>query len=68
MAYYCRDCSYKGSKRSAGGFCPACGSAKFRQQGEKTAPDTPETRKGPLLVLVFLWGYLIAHIYWKLYG
>lgn len=67
MAYYCRDCSYKGKKRAADGHCPACGSAKFHLQKAKTDPDKPETRKGSLVVLVLLWGYLIAHIYWKLY-
>jgi hypothetical protein len=65
MAYHCHDCSYKGTKRSAGGHCPACGSPNFRLQKSKNEAGK-KSGKGSLLLLVLLWGYLIAHVYWKL--
>ena len=68
MAYTCRDCSYRGKQSSAEGRCPACGSINFRFSTAGDEPDKPGTRKGPLLVLVMLWGFLITQIYWKLYG
>ena len=68
MNYFCRDCGYKGKKRSAEGFCPACGSTSYRSQGAQAAAEAPTPNKWRLWMVVTLWAYLIGHIYWKLYG
>lgn len=68
MAYRCRDCSYKGKKRSTEGFCPACGSTNFRSATAVMVPTKTETRKGPAILVILLWAYLIGHIYWKLHS
>lgn len=66
MAYHCKDCSYEGTKRSAGGHCPACGSADFRLVNAVEQAGKKKPGKGSLVFLILLWGYLIAHVYWKL--
>jgi hypothetical protein len=69
MAYHCRDCSYKGKQSSAGGLCPACGSAKFeRAAGVLTLDNSEKPGNGSLIAVILLWGFLIGHIYWKFYG
>jgi hypothetical protein len=64
MAYYCTDCSYRGTTSGQVGECPACGSFKISktQKGKKEKPQ----RKFQLAILVALWVYLIALIVWKL--
>jgi hypothetical protein len=66
MVYYCRDCSYKGTKRSANGYCPACGSARIGLQGKTAEAEDPAPRRTQLVLVVLLWAYLIAHVSWKL--
>jgi DNA-directed RNA polymerase subunit RPC12/RpoP len=66
MVYYCRDCSYSGSKRSDDGYCPACGSARIVLQGKTSDAEKPAHRKRPLVLAGLLWVYLIAHVSWKL--
>lgn len=64
MAYYCNDCSYRGTKSGQVGECQACGSfniSRGRVQQEKAAPG-----KIRLGILVVLWAYLIGMIIWKL--
>jgi hypothetical protein len=68
MVYVCRDCSYKGTKRADDGHCPACGSPKFRLAAAAKSPGQPQKRNRSLALLVLLWGYLIAHVCWKLYN
>lgn len=67
MAYYCRDCSYTGTRRSESGGCPACGSANFGRRGA-TAETARSAASSPLklLTLVLLWAWLITEIYRKL--
>jgi predicted ATP-dependent serine protease len=68
MVYYCRDCSYKGKKRSAAGQCPACGSHDFRAPNRaQKSGEQQQSSPLKLLFLVALWAYLIIEIYRKLY-
>jgi predicted ATP-dependent serine protease len=68
MIYYCRDCSYKGNKRSAAGQCPACGSNNYRSaKAKQENGDYQQSSPLKLAFLIALWGYLITAIYWKLY-
>ena len=64
MAYYCKDCSYRGKVSGQVGECPACGS--FNLQKKTKQEEKPTPAKWRLVVLVVLWGYLIALITWKL--
>jgi predicted ATP-dependent serine protease len=64
MAYYCKDCSYRGKVSGQVGECPACGS--FNLQKDMKQEEKPTPAKWRLVVLVVLWGYLIALIIWKL--
>ncbi len=68
MAYTCRDCSYTGKQSSAEGRCPACSSINFRFSTTEADPAKAGTRRGSMVLLVSLWGFLIGLIYWKLYG
>lgn len=68
MAYYCRDCSYKGAGKSNAGACPACGSTNYLSLRPQTSKEIIETHKGRLLILVALWAVLIYLIQQKLYG
>ncbi|MEJ2532841.1 MAG: hypothetical protein P8Y92_13680 [Halioglobus sp.] len=64
MAYFCRDCSYRGNTSGSNGECPACGSFNMvRGQRHEEAPPPARWR---LVVLVLLWGWLFAMIVWKL--
>jgi hypothetical protein len=65
MAYYCKDCSYRGKVSGQLGECPACGSFNIEKAGQKKDKPPPPA-KWRLVVLVALWGYLIALIIWKL--
>ena len=64
MAYYCTDCSYRGTTSGQVGECPACGSFKISRVNvvKKEKPH----RKIQLVALLALWTYLIAHTIWKL--
>lgn len=64
MAYYCNDCSYRGTTSGQAGECQACGSFNISrgQVAEKEAPPG----KIRLVILVALWAYLIGMIIWKL--
>jgi len=64
MAYYCSDCSYRGTTSGQGGECPACGS--FRITKPRVTREKPQPKRSHLVMLVLLWAYLIAHITWKL--
>jgi len=64
MAYYCKDCSYRGKTSGQVGECPACGS--FNLQKDIEQEKKPPPAKWRLVVLAVLWGYLIALIIWKL--
>jgi hypothetical protein len=64
MAYYCKDCSYRGKVSGQAGECPACGSFNIKKTGIKQ--EKPPPAKWRLIVLAILWGYLIALIIWKL--
>ena len=64
MAYYCNDCSYRGTRSGQAGECQACGSYNITrgQVREEKAPPS----KVRLGLLVALWCYLIGMIIWKL--
>ena len=64
MAYFCKDCSYRGKVSGQAGECPACGS--FNLDKGQTAKEKPPPAKWRLILLAVLWGYLIAMIIWKL--
>jgi predicted ATP-dependent serine protease len=64
MAYYCTDCSYRGTTSGQMGECPACGSFKI-SKAQKSKKEKPR-RKVQLGILMALWVYLIALIAWKL--
>ena len=65
MAYFCKDCSYRGKTSGQGGQCPACGS--FNIAAERLAPAEQE---GPprwhKITLVASWSLLLVLIVWKL--
>ena len=65
MAYYCTDCSYRGTTSGQVGECPACGSFKISRIGGKNKKE-PHS-KIRLAVLVGLWLYLTGLIIWKVY-
>jgi len=65
MAYYCTDCSYRGTTSGQLGECPACGSFKISKVGGKK--KNKEHSKTRLIILVVLWTYLAGLITWKLY-
>ena len=65
MAYFCTDCSYRGKVSGQVGECPACGSFNLVKR-QTTVEAKPPPGKWRLVVLVLLWGYLIAMIIWKL--
>ena len=64
MAYYCTDCSYRGTTSGQVGECPACGSFSI-SNAQKSKNEKPR-RRIQLAILVALWTYLIALIAWKL--
>jgi DNA-directed RNA polymerase subunit RPC12/RpoP len=68
MAYYCRDCSYRGKQGSQFGGCPACGSQNMvldRPSAEvaEAAPGKPR-----LVVLAAVWAVFLGLVAWKLIG
>ena len=65
MAYLCKDCSYRGTKSGQVGECPACGSHNLSKR-TTTFREQPPPTKWRLVVLVALWGFLIALIIGKL--
>jgi predicted ATP-dependent serine protease len=65
MAYFCKDCSYRGVTSGQLGECPACGSYNIVKGSSKSKEESPPA-KWRLVTLVLLWGYLIAMIIWKL--
>lgn len=65
MAYHCKDCSYRGEKSGQLGECPACGSYNIVKRSS-TLKEQPPPTKWRLVVLVLLWGGLIAMIIRKL--
>jgi predicted ATP-dependent serine protease len=66
MAYFCKDCSYRGKKSGQLGECPACGS--FNIAKDTALPDKQPTTTGKwrLIVLALLWLLLITLIIGKL--
>jgi hypothetical protein len=66
MAYYCTDCSYRGTTSGQLGECPACGSFKISRTGDKGKKGDPHS-KARLFLLFALWSYLLGLIAWKLY-
>ncbi len=65
MAYYCTDCSYRGTTSGQVGECPACGSFKIGKVGGKE--KSSEHSKIRLIILIALWTYLAGLITWKVY-
>lgn len=65
MAYYCKDCSYRGVTSGQGGECPACGSYQIHREALAAQQKKTPGNLRPM-VLVILWSYLIAHLIWKL--
>jgi hypothetical protein len=62
MAYFCKDCSYRGKSSGPDGGCPACGSFNF---GRGTKKETRAPSKWRLRLLIGLWTWLIVMIIWK---
>jgi predicted ATP-dependent serine protease len=65
MAYHCKDCSYRGQKSGQLGECPACGSYNIVKRSLEFEDQAPPA-KWRVVVLVLLWGCLIAMIIGKL--
>lgn len=65
MAYYCRDCSYRGSKSGQVGECLGCGSHNITQD-LKVIKKKGRPGGWRLVLLLLLWGYLIAEVLSKL--
>ena len=65
MVYHCKDCSYRGEKSGPLGECPACGSYNIVNRVVALNEQKPPA-KWRLVVLVVLWGALIAMIIGKL--
>lgn len=65
MAFFCTDCSYRGTTSGQVGECPACGSFNLGKIGGKKKVE--KHNKIRLAILVALWTYLAALIIWKLY-
>jgi predicted ATP-dependent serine protease len=65
MAYYCKDCSYRGVTSGQLGECPACGSYNIVKRSLELEEKSPPA-KWRLVVLVLLWIWLIALILRKL--
>lgn len=66
MAYHCKDCSYRGKKSGQLGECPACGSYNIFKEAAALDKQTQPIKQWRLIVLVMLWGLLIALIIGKL--
>ena len=64
MAYFCKDCSYRGKSSGQTGQCPACGSYNFGMQSTEKEVKKPGRLR--LTLLIVLWAYLIGLIIWKL--
>ena len=65
MRYHCNACSYSGRTSGPAGECPACGSYALVRRSQQEA-DSPAPARWRLVLLVCLWGYLIALVIWKL--
>jgi predicted ATP-dependent serine protease len=65
MAYYCKDCSYRGKTSGQLGECPACGSYNIVKRSQARKEQTSPA-KWRLVVLVLLWTLFIALILRKL--
>lgn len=65
MAYLCKDCSYRGLKSGQLGECLACGSYNIVRRAT-TLKEQPQPTKWRLVLLIALWGFLIAMIIGKL--
>ena len=65
MAYYCRDCSYRGKVSGQAGECPACGSRNMAVNRVQTEEEAAPT-KWRMAALVISWGTLIILIIGKL--
>jgi predicted ATP-dependent serine protease len=66
MAYFCKDCSYRGKNSGQGGKCPACGSFNI---GAERFLATTQQEGSPLwhkIALVTSWSLLLALVAWKL--
>lgn len=65
MAYFCKDCSYRGKSSGQGGKCPACGSANISAGREKhlRSEGSPRWHK---VALVTTWSLLLLLIARKL--
>ena len=57
MAYFCKDCSYRGKKSGQAGECPACGSFNLAKRRDIGREEAPPPRWRVVLVLL-LWGIL----------
>lgn len=66
IIYSCQDCSYQGKQRNQLGQCPACGSYNYRNRIATHEQKPVGSSPLKLVMVVILWGYFIAHIYWKL--
>lgn len=65
MIYLCKDCSYRGKVGGQLGECPACGSFNVvRNRGTKE--EKPPPSRWRMVLMVLLWGYLVALVVWKL--
>ena len=64
MIYSCKDCSYRGNSGGQEGNCPACGS--FNLARKSSSIEAPKSGALRLTLVVTLWLYLIALIFWKL--
>ncbi len=64
MAYYCNDCSYRGTTCGQAGECPACGSHDLSKTEVVIEQEAPSQIR--LIILAVVWTILIALIMRKL--
>ena len=66
MGYQCRDCSYRGSKITSAGSCPACGSYAISRGAGGASNEEPKPRTLQLTLLLALWATFAGLILFRL--
>ena len=66
MAFYCKDCSYRGKTSGQGGQCPACGSFNVSAGGVSRGEKPEGPPRWHKIALVASWSLLAIVIIWKL--
>jgi predicted ATP-dependent serine protease len=64
MAYFCKECTYRGKVSGQVGECPACGSFNITMLAGQEEEEI-KLKPWRLKLLWVLWGTLFAVIIWK---